>query len=493
MDTGDLKKASKTNLAREIATRHTDPKFYSALTVLPNPDTVLRKLGKSDEAFDAITSDAHVIGELRSVRSALLGFERRIVAGGELPADLRALELCEKFMEQRPAPGLRWPDVIWNIAQAVFRGNQVHEAVWKREGQFLVPASVLDRPSRRFAWDTDNALRLITRNNMMPGEELGPYKWLVTRHMPSHDNPYGVALFSSCFWPNVFKHSGLRYYVKFCEKYGIPWAVGKYPEGTPKEQQDALADALARMIEDAVAAIPDSGKVELIEASSSGEVVHERLIHICNTEMSKALTSQTLATEIQGQGSRAAAETHRGREMAVNESDRAIIEDTMNELLGWITELNIPNAKPPRFEFYDEAQARQDWVEVLDKARGFVQVPTWFAHERLQIPQPQEGEDVLPAGGAMPMEFAARESGSALPPQDELDVVAGDDPGWEAIMTPILKPIFEALDQGMTPEDILAKMDEWFPEMDGGDLVKLLERGIAAAETVGRLEAKNDG
>jgi phage gp29-like protein len=179
--------------------------------------------------------------------------------------------------------------------------------------------------------------------------------------------------------------------------------------------------------------------------------------------------------------------------MAVNESDRAIIEDTMNELLGWITELNIPGARPPRFEFFDEAEARQEWVDVLDKARSFVQVPVWFAHERLQIPQPQEGEDVLPAGGALPMEFAARESGSALPPQEELDVVAGDDPDWEAIMTPILKPIFEALDQGMTPEDILAKMDEWFPEMDGGDLVKLLERGIAAAETVGRLEAKNDG
>lgn len=496
MDSGDLKKAGKANLAREIATRHTDPQFYSALTVLPNPDTVLRKLGKSDEAFDAIVSDAHVIGELRSVRSALLGYEWRLAAGGKDAADVRALELCEQFMAQRPAPGLRWPDVIWNMAQAVFRGYQVHEVVWKREGQFLMPASVLDRPGRRFVWSTDNALRLITRKSMVEGEELGPYKWLVTRHMPSHDNPYGVALFSSCFWPYTFKHSGFRYFVKFCEKYGIPWAVGKYPEGTPKEQQDALADALAQMIEDAVAAIPDAGKVELLTVNSGmAALPQERLLGICNREMSKALTSQTLATEIQGEGSRAASETHRGREQAVNKSDRTIIEDTMNELLGWITELNIPNAKPPRFEFYEEAEARQDWVEVLDKARHYINIPDSFAHDRLQIPVPAEGEEVLPAGGTIlqKAEFAAPGTGGALSSQEELDVVAGDDPGWEAVMTPILKPIFEALDEGLTPEEILAKMDEWYPQMNGSDLMKLLERGIAAAETVGRIEAERNG
>lgn len=502
MDTGDLKKASKTNLAREIATRHTDPQFYSALTVLPNPDTVLRKLGKSDEAFDAITSDAHVIGELRSVRSALLGYEWRIEAGGELPADVRALELGERFMEQRPAPGLRWPDVIWNMAQAVFRGYQVHEVVWKREGQFLVPASVLDRPGRRFNWDTENKLRLITRENMMPGEELGPYKWLVTRHMPSHDNPYGVALFSSCFWPYTFKHSGFRYFVKFCEKYGIPWAVGKYPEGTPKDQQDALADALAQMIEDAVAAIPDNGKVELIEASSSGQLVHERLLHICNAEMSKALTSQTLATEIQGQGSRAAAETHRGREMAVNESDRAIIEDTMNELLGWITELNIPGARPPRFEFYDEAEARQDWVEVLDKARTYIKVPAWFAHERLQIPQPQEDEEVLPSsgGGASLMEFAAPGTGSALPAQAVIDIedqtlldgaleaLRNDD--LDAQARALLAPIVAKLNSEEDPEAFLGWLAEQFPDADAGALEEKLAQMIWAAQMWGRINGE---
>jgi phage gp29-like protein len=496
MDTGDLKKASKTTLAKEIATRQTDPRFYSALTVLPNPDTVLRKLGKSGEAFDAIVSDAHVIGELRSVRSSLLGYESRLQAGGETPADARALELCEQFMEQRPAPGLRWPDVIWNMAQAVFRGYQVHEVVWRREGQYLMPASVLDRPGRRFVYGTDNTLRLVTRSSMIEGEELGPYKWLVTRHMPSHDNPYGVALFSSCFWPYTFKHSGFRYFVKFCEKYGIPWAIGKYPQGTPKAEQDALADALAQMVEDAVAAIPGDGSVELLEASSSGQLVHERLIDICNREMSKALTSQTLATEIQGDGSRAASQTHREREKAVNESDRAIVEDTMNELLGWITELNIQGARPPRFEFFEETEARQEWVDVFDKARHFVDIPKAFAHERLQIPMPAEGDEVLPAGGGSPaVQFAAQAGGTdvnATSDQDELDAAISniDMTALDAQMRELLAPVFSRLEQGDAPEVFLGWLAEQYPDADAGALQEKLGKLIWAAQMWGRLNGE---
>ncbi len=498
MDSTDLKKASKNNLAREIATRTTDPQFYSALTILPNPDTVLRKLGRSDEVFDAIVSDAHVIGEMRSIRAGLLRYEWRVEAGGESPADVRALELCEAFMAQRPAPGLRWPDVIWNMAQAVFRGFQVHEVIWERQNSLLMPAALLDRPARRFGFGADsNELRLITRENMVDGVELGPYKWLLTRHMPSHDNPYGVALFSSCFWPYTFKHSGWRYFVKFCEKYGIPKAIGKYPPGTPKPEQDALADGLAQMIEDSVAAIPDGGTVELLQTTMTGQLVHERLINLANREMSKALTSQTLATEIQGEGSRAASETHRGREEDVNESDRAAIADVMSELFTWITELNIPGAVPPTFEFYEEAEARKDWVEVLGQARRFLDVPKWFAHERLQIPQPTEEDELLPAGGAaLPAEFAAGNRGHdfaavEFPDQAALEAAIDsiEDGTLQEQAEALLAPVFQLIEEA-GPEKALERLAEVYDRMDTEALQELIGRAIFVSEVWGRLNAK---
>lgn len=490
VDSADMKKAGgRRTLTQEIATRSTDPAFYSVLNFLPNPDTVLRKLGKSHEVFDALTGDAHILGELRSVRAGLLGYEWRLQAGGETPADLRALELCEQVMAKRPAPGMRWADVIWNMAQGVFKGYQVHEVIWERFDGYLLPTRVVDRPGRRFIFAPDNRLRMTTRTNPLDGIELGDYKWLLTRHMPSHDNPYGVALFSSCFWPYTFKHNGFKYFVKFCEKYGIPWALGKYPRGTSPKDVDELAERLAAMVEDAVGAVPDDGSVELITTGTGmAQLPQERMIAVCNREMSKALTSQTLATEIQGEGSRAASETHRDREVSVQESDREIICDTFNELFAWITEINVAGAVPPMFEFYEEADARQEWVDVFDKARGFIDIPAGYAYERLQIPQPQDGDLILPRGSkgpaGQPPEFSVcPHCGGAHDhaATDENDTIArltaqaasqADD-----IIADMAAPIRELLDRVETMEEFRDGLMRLYPQISDrrlGELTSLV-------------------
>jgi phage gp29-like protein len=389
-----------------------------------------------------------------------------------------------------------------NLAQAVFKGFAVHEVVWQREGGYLLPAAVLDRPQRRFLFGAENDLRLKTRTSPVEGVELGARKWLLTRHMPSQENPYGVAVFSSCFWPYTFKHGGFRFFVKFAEKYGLPWAIGRYPQGAAKESQDALADALRDMVEDAVAAIEQGSEVELLSAGDGKGAVHEQLINLCNREMSKALTSQTLATEIQGEGSRAASETHRERETSVNESDRQIIADTFNELMAWITELNIPNAIAPRFEFWEEGEARKEWVEVINGARQFLDIPTQFAHERLQIPMAAEGETVLPrsSGTASPSAFTAppcagcgeRHSFAApdFPDQADLEAMLANvnDDDLQQQAEAMLQPLFDLV-RKHGADEALGHLAEAYPDMDDSGLQDLLGRVIFVAETWGRLNA----
>jgi len=283
------------------------------------------------------------------------------------------------------------------MQEAVLRGQRIHEVVWELVDGLQVPVQVLDRPNHRFVYGIENELRLLNQESRVIGVPVNPYKFLVSRHMPHYDNPYGVALLSSCFWPYTFKHNGFRFFVKFCEKYGIPWAIGKYPPGTAQKQIDELADSLARMAEDAIAAIPNSGQVELIESiesTSLRRLPQERLVQVCNAEISKCLSSQTLATEITGQ-SHAAAQIHRGREQANGAADRKNIEETNNELLAWITELNFTGAAQPRFEFYEELGARKDWLDVFSVTRDFLDVPVKFAHEQLQIPMPQKDEAAI--------------------------------------------------------------------------------------------------
>lgn len=395
-----IKQFLKKHLSQQIASRQTDPQhFYNTLQDLPNPDVILRKLGGNQDIYQDIMADAHVLGELRSMRAGILGCEWQLTPGGDRAQDLLAFDLCEKVFSRDPSPATRWHDVFWDIQQAILKGFSVLEIVWQVEDGYFVPAQILERPQRRFVFSQDNKLRLLTKDHPIEGIALDDRKWLLTKHMATQDNPYGIAVLSSCFWPYTFKHSGFKYFVKFCEKYGLPWAIGKYPAGTPKEQQDELADSLARMVEDSVAAIPDNGSVELIEAKgATGEPVSERLINICNREISKALTSQTLATEIQGQGSFAAAETHSDREQKCYLADRKIIVAKMNQLLRWITDINVANAHPPTFSFYDEPEARKDWVEAIDNVRKIMDVPADFSHKILQIPKPKLGEQIIPSG-----------------------------------------------------------------------------------------------
>lgn len=479
MNNSDIKKATQSELKNEIASRSTDPNFFGALTFLPNPDEVLRKMGRSQEVYDAIMLDSHVIGEMRSVRAGLLAYEWRINAGGDSSADVAALELCQKVMATRPDGNMQWSDVMWNMVQAAFRGYRAHEVIWKRDGSYLVPERVIDKPNRRFVFSTENELRLITRKNMVEGEELPDYKFLLSRHMPSFENPYGVALFSACFWPYTFKHNGFKFFVKFCEKYGIPWAIGKYPDGTTPEKQAELADQLAEMVEDSVAAIPDNGSVELLEHKSSGQLPQERLVDLCNREMSKALTSQTLATEIQGEGSRAASETHREREESVNSSDRGIVCDTINQLFEWITELNFKGATPPTFEYFEEAEARKDWVEVIKDARDFINIPTKFAHDRLQVPVPVDGEDVVPRSNPTPAQQPASNfnQGTCSHCGGHHDFANGGKDNVTALtdqaaaqadelIADMAAPIKKLLDESDTLVEFRQKLDEAYPGMD---------------------------
>ncbi len=460
--------------AAEIVTRSNDPNFYAGLDLLPNPDPILRKLNRSQDVYDAIAADAHVMGERRAIRAGLLSFDHRVVAASDKLADIQATELCKQYMQAQPAPGMRWPDLFWNIAESVLYGMRIHEAVWDNVAGVTLPVKIVDRPNQRFKFDTNNALRILTKSDQTQGIEAEPYRFLITRHMPSAENPYGEALLSSCYWPYTFKHAGFKYFAKFCERFGFPWPIAKYPEGSTPEQIRELNRSVAKMVEAAGGSIPEGNSIELLQNKVSGKLVHQSLIDVCNAEMSKALSLQTLATEIQGQGSRAAAETHRGRELSGHTPIRAIVADTISELFAWITEVNILGATPPRFEFYQDADPRQATVDFLEKANTLVDIPKQYGYDLLQIPMPKAGEDVLPRQSVNTQtEFAQAQPNATdiTIPQTEAEVA--DD-----LIAALTEDIRTLLNQSKTLKEFRDALVESYADLDETALADHLELAL---------------
>lgn len=394
-------------LGKPLATPDTDPSgFFGKLAVLPNPDPILRAMGHADRVYASIMADAHVVGDIRSIRGEFRSFEYRVVTGqADDPRAEQAKELGEAFLANvRPNALSDWMEVMWQMNSSVLTGFKVHEPVWQvyssgnpiLNGK-LLPIELLDRPSRRYKFDTYGNTLLISRGNLM-GQPIEPYQAIVSRHMATIENPYGQALLSSCFWPWTFKTGGWRYFVKYCERHGLPWPIGRYPMGTQDKDIDALGEALGSMLESGYAVVQEGNGVELLVPNATGNMLpQESLIDRCNREMSKALTSQAMTSELQGVGSRAANEVAAQRQSTVNDADRDIPAESMSQLLSWITLFNLgPDVTPPRLEFYKQKAAGKDRAEAYDLVRQMGAKPSKKAMlEELAIPAAETDDDAL--------------------------------------------------------------------------------------------------
>lgn len=496
----DLMRIAKTPTMTEIAGRNTDPRFYAAMTILPNPDPILRRAGKSDEVFDAIQADAHVIGELRAIKADFLRFQHKIVAGGENPADVQAFELCQKVLANEPAAYTRWPDVFWSIAQSTFRGLSVQEIVWQKYGDVFIPREILDRPKRRFVFNGQGELKVLTREQPWFGLPAERLYFLVDRHMPSYDNPYGVALLSSCFWPYTFKHAGFRWFVKFCERFGIPFPKGTYPVGASEESKKALEDALENLLEAGYAALEEGSDITLMEATAtrSGKLPQGELIDVCNAEMSKALTSQTLATETRGNsGSRAASQTHMERASDVNEGDRDRIICTLNELWKLITLINFgPDVAPPQSQFEGDTEATLERAQVYGIFTELGGSPSRRAMANelgIELADPKDEGDVLisppkPAAQVPGVSFAA----PLAPTAPDLAIADKLDEAAQPIVDGWVKHVAEMARVARSLPELRAMIVAAYHDLPVDKLANVLSAASQAAQAAGRYDASLD-
>lgn len=321
----------------EIAHRSNDPLFVANLGVLPNPDEVLRKAGLDQQVYSQIMTDSHVWAKVMDRRSALMAvkWELRPAPNGGRVAALcqRAIERLEGY-DEYPLAGSQI-----HMQEAVFRGWSALEVIWENTPDGWLPAYLRDIPNRRLIHD-GREWRLLTSDHPTVGIPLPPYKILLIRHGATYENPYGEAILSRCYWPYIFKHNGLKWWVTLAERYGLPWVIGRLGGEANEVQRSELASKLASLALDAVAVVPQGAEIQIETMQGVSPDVHDRLVTYCNAEISKVIVGQTLTTELDGAGSRAAAQVHQDIRDEIVASDRRLISLTMYRLFRWICEVN---------------------------------------------------------------------------------------------------------------------------------------------------------
>ena len=518
-------------LGKAVATPETDPGLWlSRLGTLPNPAPILRQMGRAEQVYHSILVDPHVIGDVRSIRGEFRSHSWRVVPGDASDArSMAAAELCEEYLATtQPNEVSDWLEVMWQMTAAILTGYRVHEPVWQlytgrnavMRGK-LLPAELLDRPGARWHFTAGGAPVLLSKGNP-EGVLVEPYQAIVSRHMPSTLNPYGIALLSSCFWPWTFKTGGWRYFVKYCERHGLPWPVGRYQPGAQDHEIDSLAEALANMIEAGYLVTQDGNGLELLTPSgSSGDLPQERLLQVCNREMSKALTGQAMVAELHNVGARAATETALTRQRAINDADRDIAAASMSQLFRWITLFNVgEDVAPPVLEFYKQEPAGKERAETYQLAANMGARPSRSAMlEELAIPQAADDEDALlpSARAAEPMQPQAAPNDPGQPATTGPAFLSGV-PGYqfaaaagmteaeavemaaraadEAIEGRLIQPIYDMLVQfeadGRSLAEFRAELGKVVGELDDTDLRTITEAALQLSLAQGAAEAAED-
>lgn len=340
----------------EIATRSRSIDFLiSVMNVLPNPDPVLRKANKNIQVYEALLYDGRVKAVVNSRKSKVRSMEWDVVGENQPEA---ILEFYRTIFETYDMP-----DTLNQILDAFLYGYKPIEIIWSTDGTRIVPSQFIPKPSEWFIFDEDNNLRMLTRESMVTGIPLPPNKFIVASNEADYKNPYGVAVMSACFWPVIFRKNGLMFWTNFLEKYGMPFLLATAESGAQEERMNEIADMLNKMIQDAVAVVPKGYDVNLLEAEEGkgkSDSFHKAYLDYMNMEISVAVLSTNLTTEVQG-GSLAASQSHMQVREDIIESDAAICENAFNELIALTHAVNF-GGKPPTFKLFSE--------EKIDKTRA---------------------------------------------------------------------------------------------------------------------------
>lgn len=471
------------SLSDQIATRGRSIDFHALGMYLPNPDPVLKALGKDIKVYRELRADAHVGGSIRrrkaSVKALEWGLDRD-------KAKSRVAKSIESIFAD-----LDLSRIITEMLDAALYGYQPMEVMWGKVGGYLVPVDVIGKPANWFVYDEDNQLRLRTRQNSLKGEELPQRKFLVPRQDPSYDNPYGFADLSMCFWPTTFKKGGLKFWVQFAEKYGAPWVIGKHPRSSSDAETNLLLDRLEDMVQDAVAVIPDDSSIEIKEAAgkTGSTEVYERLLHFCRSEVSIALLGQNQTTE--ASSNRASAQAGLEVTRDIRDGDKAIVEEALNTMIRWVCDLNFSDGARPVFSMWeqkevDKMQAERD--AIITRA-GAKLTQTYFKRA-YSLQDGDLDETAKPASPAADpaAEFA---EGADAPDQEALDAaldtLSADDIGADALQ--MLEPLLKRIANGAQPDELLGMLAELYPQMDAAGLQERLARAIFVTNLWGRLHA----
>ena len=227
------------------------------------------------------------------------------------------------------------PDVVSQILETYLYGLNVFEINYK-EKEGLVYPRLVQRDFRQFKF---NDAGEFTFNANGSERSIPPLKVIYALNRANFRKVYGDGLLKKLYFPVKMKNASLKFWFRFLEKFGSPWAIAK----TSYEPDEMAAEVQAMLSGDS-AVIDTDEEITLVQPTSN--VDFTRLPAYLDNQISKAILGANLTSDVK-EGSYAAAKTHNEIREDLAANDAKILIFVMNKAISFFKEINGYNG-----EFY---------------------------------------------------------------------------------------------------------------------------------------------
>lgn len=446
--------------------------------------------------------DTHLYSVLQTRKLAVQGLDWDVLPYSDDPEDKKRADFVTDVLSDLES----FEDVLLDLLDAIGKGFSAAEIMWSVQKDRAWIENIEWKQPKKFTFDDDWQIRLLTDTDPINGITLPPGKFVVHQYKAKSGHPSRAGIIRVCGWMYLFKNYDIKDWVSFAEVFGKPIRLGKYPPGATNEDKDVLRQALIQLGTDAAGMIPDGALIEFIETKgTTGTNIYAALADFCNREMSKAVLGQTLTSDVGNTGSYAAGKVHNEVRQDLKEADcKAIAKTLRRDIIKPLLVFNFGESRRlPWIKFhYEEPEDQETQAKTYQVLTDMgLPIATEHIYEKFGIPKPDKGQEILkPIIGQSPVTaplsltaLKADAPADGRGGQQAVDALADRtlDQGLAAIGA-MTEPFRKVINEAQSLEEIKTKLLAAYQGLDAAEFEELLAKAIFLADLYGRWSEQND-
>lgn len=449
--------------------------------------------------------DLHYAGVLATRKRSVAQIDVTVEAASDSPEDVARADLVRAWLKRDELA-----DEIFDMMDAVGKQISFTEIIWDvSEGQWF-PERLEWRDPRWFTFDRRDLKTPMLRGGVdafAVAEPLPAFKFITTQIKAKSGLPVRSGIARLAAWAWMFKAFTQRDWAIFTQTYGQPIRIGKYHEGSNKEDRATLYRAVANIAGDCAAIVPSSMEIEFVEAKNvtAGADLYERRADWLDRQISKAILGQTTTTDAIS-GGHAVSQEHRQVQEDIETADCKSLAAVINRDLirPWMDLEFGPGKAYPRVVIARPKQ--EDLKQLTDSLAQLVplglKVQQSEVRDKLGLSDPDAGSELLAPQQAAPIHVTTPNPAPAPAPSGQVALqaeqpasnpvnvrvnalMADMTPGAVAAVEEMAVSVEAMLEQASSLSEFRSMLSEAFGEIDETKLAAILAGGIATAEAAG--------